>query len=345
MITFASDNSAGVHPAVMDALAQANHEHALGYGEDEWTARLRVAFNELFGSEVLALPVWNGTGANVLALMSMLGPAQAVVCSDGAHINVDETGAPERILGAKLIDLPTPDGKLTVPQVRSTFVGPEEGVHHVHPGVLSITQSTELGTLYTIDEIRSLSEVAHELGMGVHLDGARLANAVAALGGGRDTLRAMTIDAGVDVISFGFTKNGGMYGEVVVWLNDRYTRSAGFLHKQITQLSSKMRYLSAQALALLEDDLWLTTAGHANAMASRLYESTRSIEGVTYDAPPAVNAVFPILPREAITALREEVFFWDWDASRDQVRWMTAWDTTEADVDAFAARVATALKR
>ncbi|MEO6122894.1 MAG: beta-eliminating lyase-related protein [Ilumatobacteraceae bacterium] len=335
---FASDNAAGVHPTVMAALVEANNGHALAYGDDRWTHQTEAHIRELFGQQASAFMVWGGTGANVMALASMLGPAQAVLCTNWSHINVDETGAPERVLGAKLIDLDCPDGKLVPAQIeeQAHAIG---AVHHAQPGVVSLTQSTELGTLYSIDEIAALCDTAHRLGMSVHVDGARLANAVAALGGDRATLRAMTVDAGVDVLTFGATKNGMMYGEAVVFLDQRFAKVAPYVRKQVTQLPSKMRFVSAQFNALIEDDLWLQLAKHSNAMATRLHQATSDIVGVDYDGPPTVNSVFPRLPKGVIEPLREWCFFWDWNVAVDQVRWMTAWDTTEADVDTFAAGV------
>jgi threonine aldolase len=339
---FASDNAAGVHPLVMAALDEANAGHALAYGEDRWTAEAESHLAELFGPSARSFLVWGGTGANVMALATMLGPAQAVVCTNWSHINVDETGAPERILGAKLIDLVCPDGKLVPAQLEDQAHALGD-VHHAQPGVVSLTQSTELGTLYTADEIAALCDTAHRLGMAVHLDGARLANAAAAAasGGvdGRRALRAMTTEAGVDVVTFGATKNGMMYGEAVVYLTDRFAAAAPFVRKQVTQLPSKMRFVAAQMSALLRDDLWLELASSSNAMATRLYEATQDIAGVVHDSPPAVNSVFPQLPRDVIAPLREWSFFWDWNLETAQVRWMTAWDTTAADVDAFAAGV------
>lgn len=332
---FASDNAAGVHPAVMNALHEANHGHALAYGSDRWTTEVNERMRDLFGHHAQAFLVWGGTGANVMALASMLGPAQAVLCTNWSHINVDETGAPERILGAKLIDLVCPNGKLEPSQIEDQAHA--LGVmHHAQPGVVSLTQSTELGTTYSAEEIGALCDMAHRLGMSVHMDGARLANAVAAAGGTHAALREMTVDAGVDVLSFGATKNGMMYGEAVVYLNDRFVAVAPFVRKQVTQLPSKMRFVAAQFNALLHDDLWLSLAAHSNRVATRLYDATRKIAAVKYDSPPAVNSVFPHLPADKIEELRNWCFFWDWEVSSHQVRWMTAWDTTEQDVDGFA---------
>ena len=330
---FASDNNAGVHPAVMEALAAANHGHAVAYGDDPWTRRVEGLFDDLFGCPTLSLMVWSGTGANVLALSSVMKPAGAVVCSDVAHINVDETGAPEKFLGAKLIDLPSRDGRITPEQVLA--LRSDLGVvHHVQPCVLSITQSTEWGTLYSPDEVGALADAAHSLGMTVHMDGARIANATDALGGSVATLRSFTVDAGVDMVSFGGTKNGMMYGEAVVYLNPALAESAAFVRKQLTQLPSKARYIAAQFEALLSDDLWLRNAAHANDMARALHAAVAPFVEV---APPLVNSIFPVLPRPVAEALRAWSFFYDWDLSREQVRWMTAWDTTRADIDVFVA--------
>jgi threonine aldolase len=345
--SFASDNSAGVHPTVLEALGRCNDGHALAYGADEYTAECSARFRELFGTDVRVELTFNGTGANIVALATMLGsmpgPHHAVVCSDWAHINTDETGAPERILGTKLIDLPCPDAKLTPEQLAD--LGHLQGdQHHAQPGVVSITQATELGTVYTADEIAALCDQAHRMGLLVHLDGARLANATAALGGTPAALRSFTVDAGVDALSFGGTKNGLMGAEAVVFLNPAAAIGAEFVRKQATQLPSKMRYLAAQFNAILHDDLWIDLAAHANAMATELHARTIAIEGVELGAPPAVNSVFPCLPDGAADELRAWSFFWDWDVARRQVRWMTAWDTTADDVETFVDGVRAALR-
>jgi threonine aldolase len=337
--SFASDNFAGAHPAVVDAVARANHGHAAAYGEDPWTRQCEGAFRDLFG-DVTTLLTWNGTGANVLALASLLGPAEAVVCSEWSHINVDETGAPERILGTKLIDLPSPDAKLTPAHLEGVahLIG---NPHHAQPGVVSITQSTELGTVYSPDEVGAICDAAHRLGLRVHMDGARIANATAALGGDVAALRAFTVDAEVDVLTFGGTKNGLLGGEAVVYLRPELARRAMYLRKQVTQLPSKMRFLAAQFLALLADDRWLELGTHANRMAGALHGAVAGLPGVEI-APPQVNSLFPILPKDVIEVLREWSFFWDWDVTRRQVRWMTAWDTTDDDVERFVAGVTVA---
>lgn len=340
--SFASDNAAGVHPRVLDAIARANDGHALAYGDDDHTRECEQRFRDLFGVPCETLLTFNGTGANVLALSLLLRPADAVVCSAGAHIATDETGAPERILGVKLIDLDSPDGKLQPEQLDDVahLLGDQ---HHAQPGVLSLTQSTELGTLYTADEIAALCDKAHSLDMRVHVDGARLANAVAALGASPDALRAITVDAGVDIVSFGGTKNGLLGGEAVIVLTPELVRRATYQRKQVTQLPSKMRFIAAQFNELLHDDLWLDLAKHSNAMATELHAMTSSIPGVDYDTAPAVNSVFPSLPPAAIDPLREWCFFWPWDVARNQVRWMTAWDTTPDDIGRFADGVAKVL--
>ena len=335
---FASDNAAGAHPDVIQAFVAANDGHALAYGSDRWTAETEDRLRDLFGSNTESFLAWNGTGANVMALATMVQPADCVVCSDWAHIAVDEAGAPERALGAKLLTLPTDDAKLRPEQVRS--LAHLQGVqHHAQPGVLSITQSTELGTLYSAEEVAALCDTAHSMGMVVHLDGARLANATAALGGTVAALRSFTVDAGVDVVSFGGTKAGAAGAEAVVYLNPSLARRAKYVRKQVNQLPSKMRFVAAQFNALLHDDLWIRLAEQSNQMAQLLYRSTVDIPGVSFDGPPAVNSLFPCLPAEAIEPLREWCFFWDWNVARNQVRWMTAWDTTEADVLRFAAGV------
>jgi threonine aldolase len=338
-VTFASDNAAGVHPAVMDALARANEGHAIAYGDDPWTAQLGDAMRELFGGPVRTYPVWGGTGANVVALACLTRASDAVVCADTAHIHVDEAGAPERMAGTKVIALPSPDGKLRPDQLARplAWLGDE---HHPQPKVLSITQSTEFGTLYRAEEIAELCDVAHRSGMTVHLDGARIANAAAALGG---DICSFTIDAGVDVISFGGTKNGMMYGEAVVFCRPELAATAPFVRKQLAQLPSKARFISAQFLALLEHDLWLELARHANAMATELAKRLEPIAGVELKSPPAVNSVFATLPADAIDALQKWCPFYVWDEAANQVRWMTAWDTTPADVEHFVAGITAVL--
>jgi threonine aldolase len=333
---FASDNNAGVHPRVLEAIAAANVGHARAYGDDPWTQACGDQFRELFGAEAETFLVWSGTGGNIMALATLHTPAGAVVCSENAHIEVDETGAAERIIGAKLIDVPTPDGKITPDQLLA-LAHLQGDVHHVQPAILSITQSTELGTVYGVDEVAALCDTAHSMGMLVHMDGARIANATAALGATRAALRATTVDAGVDVITFGGTKNGLLCGEAVVFLTPGLTRYAGYIRKQVNQLPSKMRFIAAQMSALLDDDLWIHNAAHANAMARHLYDEVGTSLGL--HVPPEVNSLYPVLDPAQAKELAEWSFFYDWDVHAQTVRWMTAWDTTEADVAAFAGAV------
>ncbi|MEV4668379.1 threonine aldolase family protein [Microbacterium sp. LWO12-1.2] len=334
---FASDNYSGIHPEVLAAIAEANDGHQGAYGSDVYTARLQEVFQEQFGDGVEAFPVFNGTGANVTGLQSMLPRWGAVIAASTAHINVDEGGAPEKIGGFKLLTVPTEDGKLTPELIdREAWGWGDE--HRAQPLVVSITQSTELGTLYTAEEIRAIADHAHERGMKLHLDGARLSNAAAALD---LPLRAFTRDAGVDVLSFGGTKNGAMLGEAVVVLNPAASDGLVYSRKFNMQLSSKMRFVSAQLIALLEGDLWLRNARHANAMAARLRGEIEagiaagSINGVSFTQPTQSNGVFATVPDGVADALRESFRFYDWDAARNEVRWMCSFDTHESDVDAF----------
>ena len=341
---FASDNAAGAHPAVMDALLRCNEGHELAYGADQYTIQAEEAFNELFAQDVVTRFVYGGTGANVFALACMLQPAQAVICTNWSHISVDETGAPERLLGAKLLDLPCADAKLVPAQIRDQahFLGSE---HHVQPGVVSLTQATELGTVYSAQEVKELCDTAHDMGMLVHMDGARIAHATAALGGTRDALRAFTVEAGVDVLTFGGMKAGGVFGEAVVFFNRALADRSKYIRKQVTQLHSKMRFISAQYLALLDDDLFIALGAQSNAGASRLYHKLHSIESLQLHHPPAANSIFPILNASDKKALQEWSFFWDWDDKAGQVRWMTGWDVTSEDVDQFVAGVTTQLNK
>lgn len=335
---FASDNAAGAHPLVLESIVAANAGHALAYGADPLTARVEADFCALFDADVVTRFVYGGTGANVFALSCMLQKADAVVCSNWAHIAVDEAGAPERFLGAKLILLESADAKVTPDQLRS-LDALRGSQHHAPPGVLSITQATELGTLYSADEVRALCDAAHDMGMTVHMDGARIANATASLGGTRETLRSFTIDAGVDVLTFGGTKAGAVFGEAVVFLNTALAERSLTIRKQTTQLHSKMRYISAQYGALLADDLFIELGSRANSGARRLWERVGEMSVLGLGQAPTVNSLFPIVPQPQRGLLQEWSFFWDWNPARDQVRWMTAWDVTDEDVDVFVAGV------
>jgi threonine aldolase len=336
---FASDNYAGVHPDVLAAIAEANVGHASAYGNDEFTARAQQRLREVLGDHVETCFVFNGTGANVTGLQTMLNRWEGVICASSAHINVDECGAPERLLGAKLIDLPSDDGKLTPDQVRGAISGVDDE-HRVQARVVSVTQSTELGTVYTPDELAALAETAHELGLYLHVDGARISNAAASLG---IDLHATTGAVGVDVLSFGGTKNGLLGGEAVVFFDPELATNAKYARKQSMQLASKMRFVAAQFLALLSDDLWHRNAQHANTMAARLYEGVRDLPGVRVTRAVQANAVFATLPAAIIEALQEQFAFYVWDEATHEVRWMCSWDTTEEDVDDFVAAIAGAV--
>jgi threonine aldolase len=322
-----------VHPEVLAAIEEANVGHAYGYGHDPLTERLADRFREHFGDQARAYPVWGGTAANVLCLRAVCRPWEAAICAATAHLHVDECGAPEAIAGLKLLTAEGEDGKLTPAAVKRLIVrvGDE---HAVQPRVISISQATELGTLYAPDELVRLAELAHEHGLLLHIDGARLANAAATLG---TSLRGITSDAGVDLLSFGGTKNGLLGAEAVVFLSPELGAGFEYLRKQSLQLASKMRYLSAQLDALLTDELWLRNASQANAMASRLAARVRDLPGVTITRPVQANAVFARLPHDAIEVLQREYDFYVWDEHTDEVRWMCSWDTTEEDVDEFAA--------
>lgn len=334
---FASDNYSGVHPEVLAAIAAANEGHQVAYGEDAYTSRLQEVFAQHFGDGIEAFPVFNGTGANVVGLQSMLPRWGAVIAASTAHINVDEGGAPERVAGIKILNVPTDDGKLTPELIdREAWGWGDE--HRAQPLVVSITQSTELGTLYTPDEIRAIADHIHPLGMRLHLDGARISNAAAALD---VPLREFTRAAGVDVLSFGGTKNGALGAEAIVVLTPEASTGLTYLRKLNMQLSSKMRFVSAQLVALLEGDLYLRNARHSNAMAARLRReveeglATGSIRGVAFSQPTQANGVFATVPDGVADALRESFRFYDWDAAKNEVRWMCSFDTSPDDVDAF----------
>ena len=336
--SFASDNVAGAHPLVLEAISRANVGHVPAYGADPITVRTEQAFKELFDHDVVTQFAYGGTGANVFALASMLRPADAIVCAAQSHINVDETGAPERALGTKLITVPTVDAKLR-PQDLELAKSMFGNQHAPQPGIVAITQVTELGALYSVDEIRSLSEAAHSMGMFVYLDGARIANATAALGGTRETLRSFTRDAGIDAMTFGCTKAGGIFGEAVVFFNPEFAKRSLYVRKQVTQLHSKMRFISAQYEAMLRDDLFISLGGQANKAAQMLFDKTKDIASLKLTSAPVANSMFPIIASAPRTQLQEWAHFYDWDTAIDQVRWMTAWDVTEPEIDAFVAGV------
>jgi threonine aldolase len=340
---FASDNNSGVHPNVMAAIAAANEGHVAAYGDDDYTAAAGERFRRHFGERAEPFLVFNGSGANVCALDALTRPHEGVICTEVAHMHVDECGAPERLAGVKLLTVPAADGKLTPEDVRrwEEWRGDE---HRVQPRVVSITQATELGTVYTLRETQAIADAAHELGMHLHVDGARLANAAASLNA---SLGALTADAGVDVLSFGGTKNGAMLGDAVVFLRPELGESFRFMRKQLGQLASKMRFLAVQFDALLDGDLWRTNASHANAMARRLAGAVSKLDGARIAYPVEANGVFVTLPSNAIERLRAalpaSLPFHVWDQAAGTVRLMCSWDTTEEDVDALASALAGAL--
>jgi threonine aldolase len=328
---FASDNWAPVHPAVMAAIERVNvgHEHA--YGADPYTADAVARIKVAFGESAEPYFVFNGTSANVLALDSCLEPFETVICAEWAHIYVDECGAVERMIGSRVSPVPSPDGKLTAESMMSRVV--DRGVvHKVQPRAVSITQSTEYGTVYTPAEVRALADAAHGAGLYVHMDGARLANAAASLGA---SLAATTRDAGVDVLSFGGTKNGALGAEAVVFFNPELARSFEYRRKQRGQLASKMRYAAAQFAALLTDDLWRRNAEHANAMACRLAAGLGDVPGIMLTQPVEANAVFALVPPEAVPGLQQGGEFYVWDERRTEIRLICSFDTTPGDVDLF----------
>jgi len=334
--SFASDNNAGVHPKILQAIAAVNRGHVVGYGDDVYTEAAVRKFKQHFGSDVEVFVVFNGTAANCLSLKALTEPYHAVICAEAAHIYADECGAPEKFTGCKLIPIPTEDGKLTVEAVSHAYHGIGDQ-HHVQPRVISITQVTEVGTVYTPQEIRDLARFAHDREMFLHMDGARIANAAVSLG---LTLRQSTRDLGVDVLSFGGTKNGALGAEAVVFFEKKISRDFLYLRKQGMQLASKMRFISAQLNALLSNDLWRTNAQHANRMAALLQKEISKIAKVKIVYKVEANGVFAQIPRRAIAKLQKRYFFYVWNEEESVVRWMCSFDTTEQDVKQFARFVA-----
>ena len=337
---FASDNNAGVHAEVLDAIARVNQGHVVAYGDDPYTRSAIAKFEEHFGSEIDVFFTFNGTGANVLGLQSINRSYHAVLCSEYAHIYTDECGAPEKHTGCKLIPLPHLDGKITLDSVRHAYHGIGDQ-HHVQARVISITQSTEMGTVYQPAEIEALAHFAHEHHMFLHMDGARIANAASSLG---QTLRQATRDCGVDVLSFGGTKNGILGGEAVVFFNRALSADFLYLRKQGMQLASKMRFIAAQFEALLTNDLWRRSAEHANHMARVLEAEVKKIPQVRIVWKVEANGVFVQIPRHAIDKIKERYFFYPWIEEQCIVRWMCSFDTTEEDIKQFAEVVAEAVK-
>ena len=328
---FASDNNSGVHPEIFNALREANKGHTIAYGDDQYTLQAHKKFKEIFGDETGIYFVFLGTAANVLGIGAFTQPYHSVICAETAHIQEDECGAPEKFNGVKLLPVETEDGKLTVESIRKHIkgIGFE---HHSQPRVISITQATELGTVYSQYEIKALADFAHDNNMILHMDGARVANAAVTVGKG---LRELTRDAGVDVLSFGGTKNGMMYGEAILFFNDTAREEFKYIRKQGMQLASKMRFISAQFLRYLSNNLWYETAEHANNMARLLADEASKIEGIEITQKVEANGVFAKVPPEIIPELQKEFLFYVWDHEKSVVRWMTSFDTTEQDIYDF----------
>jgi threonine aldolase len=330
--SFGSDNNAPIAPEILEAIVAANTGDAVGYGDDEWTARAIDLFKQHFGEHTDVYFAFNGTGANVAALASLLRPWEAVLAPASAHLQTDECGAFERFSGSKVIPIATSDGKLR-PADLEPYLKAGHDVHFPQPRALSVSQATEFGGVYELAELRELCDFAHRRGLLVHLDGARLANAAVALGA---TLRQASADAGVDVLTFGGTKNGQMLGEAICFFEPSlHARAAAFVQKQAMQLASKMRYIACQFEALLGNDRWARYAAHANAMAARLYDRVRDVPGVRVTRPVRCNAVFATLDRAAIDRIRDDFFFYVFDEALPEARWMTHWATTPRDVDDF----------
>jgi len=338
--SFASDNNAGVHPEIMAAIAAANDGHVIAYGDDPYTARAVKLFRQLLGRETEVFFVFGGTGANVLGLKAATASHHAIICAATAHINVDECGAPEKFTGCKLLDVPTPDGKLRVEQLQPLLheVGFE---HHVQPRVISVSQATEMGTVYTPAELKALATFAHDNNLLLHVDGARLANAAASL---KVKLKAITRDAGVDILSFGGAKNGMMYGEAVVFFDPNLARDFRYTRKQGMHLPSKMRFISAQFAALLANDLWRRNATHANSMAQLLARELAKIPELTITQPVESNGVFAVVPKRYVPQLQQKYFFYVWNEETSEVRFMTSFDTTADDIANFVSLVKKTVK-
>ena len=329
MRSFASDNNSGVHPLVMEALNRANQDHAVGYGDDPWTEEAIRKIKEVFTSDCEPLFVFNGTGSNAVALQLCTRPFNSIICAETAHIYVDECGSPARMTGCQIRPIVTSDGKLT-PELIRPYLCHFGEQHHSQPGVIYISQCTEMGTIYKPEELRALTELAHLYGMYVHMDGARLANACAALNLG---LKELTVDCGIDVLSFGGTKNGLMVGESVIVFNPILKKEACFIRKQSAQLASKMRYLSCQFTAYLTDELWLKNALHANVMAKVLYDGLKKLPGVRFTQSMESNQLFLTLPRPAIERLFKSYFFYFWNEEANEIRFVTSFDTTPEDIE------------
>lgn len=328
---FASDNNAGAHPVVLQAMIDANDGHEIGYGDDYFTAKALEVIKQHFGEDIAFFPVFNGTGANVLSLKNLTNSFNSVICAETSHINEDECGAPQKFTGCKLLTVETEDGKLTIEKVQKHIYG-IGFEHHSQPKVISITQVTELGTVYTPSEIKILADYAHQNNMYLHMDGARISNAAVSLGTG---FKEFTIDAGVDVLSFGLTKNGAINAEAVIFFNKTLAENFKYYRKQGMQLGSKMRFMSVQFEALLSGNIWKENAEHANKMAKLLADKISKIPQIRITQKVESNGVFAIVPPQIIPELQKEFFFYMWDEHNSEVRWMTSFDTTKEDVEQF----------
>ena len=331
-INFASDNHAGIHPDILKSLADVNIGHVSAYGDDHYTLEAKNKFKEILGEDIEVFFVFNGTGANVLSLASVSHSFNSIICSDYAHINVDECSAPEKFLGSKLVTLPTLDGKITVEQIENVLIRKDDQ-HFAQPSVISITQPTEYGTIYTIEEIKAISDFAHDNDLVLHVDGARIANAAAAL---NCSLKEMLVDTKVDILSFGGTKNGLMLGEAVVFLNQKLSKNFQYIRKQSMQLASKMRFISAQFIALLSNQLYLKNAQHSNKMANLLYQKIKDIPKIKITQKVEANTVFAVIPAEYVEQLQSHYYFYIWNEHTSEVRLMCAFDTREEDVINFS---------
>ncbi len=331
MKNFASDNNAGVHPKIMKRLAEANFEHVIGYGDDIYTEKAIEKFKEVFGKNIEVFFVYNGTGANVTALNSVLQSFQSVITTESSHINVDECGSLENLSGSKIIYIPTKDGKLTIEKIKSVMHGLGDE-HHSQPKVISLTQTTELGTVYSAEELKSITDYAHSNNLIVHMDGARISNAAVYLG---KNLKEITADVGIDILSFGGTKNGAMFGETVIFFNPKLSINYKYYRKQSAQLHSKMRFIAVQFEELLTDNLWKKNAENANNMAKKLLEKLESLNCIKITQKVQSNGIFAIVPKEVIEDALKKYFFYYWDEDKSEVRFMATFDTSEEDVNNF----------
>ena len=332
---FASDNNSGIHPQILKALEKVNEGHVPGYGGDSYTAEAISILRNEFGDDTEVFFVFNGTGANVLGLSSLTRPFNSVICAETAHIQEDECGAPEKFTGCKLLAIETHNGKITPEQILPHLKG-FGFEHHSQPGAISISQVTEMGTLYSPEEIKALAGLAHQHGMYLHMDGARIANAAVSLG---LPFRAFTRDAGVDVLSFGGTKNGMMLGEAVLFFNPEMAKNTKYIRKQSMQLYSKMRFVAGQFIAYFENELWRQNAAHANRMAKLLETEISKIPQVQITQKVYANGIFATVPRKIIPLLQEKYFFYIWNEARSEVRWMCSFDTQENDIFEFVALI------